>query len=262
MPIALSIAGSDPTGGAGLQLDLQVFRTLGVHGAGVVTALTVQDTEKVYRVLPVFPSVVLDQLRTVLRDLAVGAVKIGMLATDDVVRAVAHGLEDPEASAAPIVLDPVLESSSGACLLERRAWPALVSLFPRAALVTPNLSELASLAEADVSSRAGIEAGARRLVADANAQAVLVTGGHLKGAPDDLLARREPGGVRLDWLPGERVAGDAVHGTGCALSSAIAAELAKGAPLDEAVATARAFVREAIRRARSVGRGARILGLS
>jgi hydroxymethylpyrimidine/phosphomethylpyrimidine kinase len=261
MPIALSVAGSDPTGGAGLQLDLQVLRALGVHGAGVITALTVQDTEKVHRVLPVFPSVVLDQLRTVLRDLAVAAVKIGMLATDDVVRAVAHGLEDPEASAAPVVLDPVLESTSGAFLLERRAWPALVALFPRAALVTPNVPELAALTEADVSTRAGIEAGARRLVADANAQAVLVTGGHLEGAPDDLLARRDTGGVRLDWLPGERVAGDAVHGTGCALSSAIAAELAKGAALDEAVATARAFVREAIRRARHVGRGARILGL-
>jgi hydroxymethylpyrimidine/phosphomethylpyrimidine kinase len=261
MPIALSVAGSDPTGGAGLQLDLQVFRALGVHGAGVVTALTVQDTERVHRVLPVFPSVVLDQLRTVLRDLAVAAVKIGMLATDDVVRAVAHGLGDPEASAAPVVLDPVLESSSGAFLLERRAWPTLVSLLPRTALVTPNGPELAALAEADVSTRAGIEAGARRLVADANAQAVLVTGGHLEGAPDDLLARRAGEGVRVDWLAGERIAGGDVHGTGCALSSAIAAELAKGAALDEAVATARAFVREAIRRAHQVGRGARILGL-
>jgi hydroxymethylpyrimidine/phosphomethylpyrimidine kinase len=262
MPIALSIAGSDPTGGAGLQLDLQVFRALGVHGAAVVTALTVQDTEKVHRVLPVFPSVVLDQLRVVLRDLAVAAVKIGMLGTDDVVRSVAHGLEDPGASAAPIVLDPVLESSSGAFLLERRAWPTLATLFPRAALVTPNLPELASLAEADVSTRQGIERGARRLVEEANAQAVLVTGGHLEGAPDDLLVRREADGVRLDWLAGERVAGAAVHGTGCALSSAIAAELAKGADLEEAVATARGFVRAALRRARSVGRGARILGLS
>jgi hydroxymethylpyrimidine/phosphomethylpyrimidine kinase len=261
MPIALSVAGSDPTGGAGLQLDLQVFRALGVHGAGVVTALTVQDTEKVHRVLPVFPSVVLDQLRVVVRDLAVAAVKVGMLGTDDVVRAVAHGLEDPAASELPIVLDPVLESSSGAFLLERRAWPALVSLFPRAALVTPNVPELAALADADVSTRAGIEAGARRLVAEAKAQAVLVTGGHLEGAPDDLLARREGSGVRLDWLPGERVEGEAVHGTGCALSSAIAAELAKGAAIEEAVAAARGFVRDALRRARKVGRGARLLGL-
>ncbi len=261
MPIALSIAGSDPTGGAGLQLDLQVFRALGVHGAAVVTALTVQDTEKVHRVLPVFPSVVLDQLRVVLRDLPVAAVKIGMLGTDDVVRSVAHGLTDPEASAAPIVIDPVLESSSGAFLLERRAWPALLELFPRAALVTPNLPELASLAGEDVSTRAGIERGARRLLDDAHAQAVLVTGGHLEGAPDDLLARREGDEVKLDWLAGERIQGAPVHGTGCALSSAIAAELAKGAALDEAVVTARAFVREAIRRAREGGRGARLLGL-
>jgi hydroxymethylpyrimidine/phosphomethylpyrimidine kinase len=262
MPIALSVAGSDPTGGAGLQLDLQVFRALGVHGAGVITALTVQDTEKVHRVLPVFPSVILDQLRVVVRDLAVAAVKVGMLGTDDGLRAVAHGLEDPAACELPIVLDPVLESSSGAFLLERRAWPALVSFFPRAALVTPNVPELAALAEADVSTRAGIETGARRLVAEANAQAVLVTGGHLEGAPDDLLARREEGGgVRLDWLPGERIEGEAVHGTGCALSSAIAAEIAKGAAIDEAVAAARAFVRDALRRARKVGRGARLLGL-
>jgi hydroxymethylpyrimidine/phosphomethylpyrimidine kinase len=261
MPIALSVAGSDPTGGAGLQLDLQVFRALGVHGAGVITALTVQDTEKVHRVLPVFPSIILDQLRVVVRDLAVAAVKVGMLGTDDGLRAVAHGLEDPAACELPIVLDPVLESSSGAFLLERRAWPALVSLFPRAALVTPNVPELAALAEADVSTRAGIEAGARRLVAEANAQAVLVTGGHLEGAPDDLLARRDGGVVRLDWLPGVRIEGEAVHGTGCALSSAIAAELAKGAAIDEAVAAARAFVHDALRRARKVGRGARLLGL-
>src|SRR4030095_12939845 len=121
MRIALSVAGSDPTGGAGLQLDLQVFHALGVHGAGVVTALTIQDTQKVHRVLPAFPSVVGDQLRALLAAVAPRAIKRGMLAPDDVLRAVALGLAVTRAPRPPLVIDPVLRASDGAQLLERRA---------------------------------------------------------------------------------------------------------------------------------------------
>lgn len=259
MRIALSVAGSDPTGGAGLQLDLQVFRALGVHGAGVVTALTVQDTRRVHRVLPAFPSVVSDQLRALLADVTPHAVKLGMLATDDVLRAVALGLAAQGEPRAPLVIDPVLRASDGTPLLERRAWDGLALLMKGAALVTPNLPEAESLSGLDVSSRRGVEQAARWFVAEAGAEAVLVKGGHAAGAADDCLARRAAGGVALAWLPGERLAGAPVHGTGCALSAAVAARLAQGDALDAAVGRARAFVRDAIARAEKIGAG-RVLG--
>jgi hydroxymethylpyrimidine/phosphomethylpyrimidine kinase len=267
--VALSIAGSDPTGGAGLQLDLQVFRAFGVHGAAIPTALTIQDSATVHRVLPVFPNVVLEQIRTLLRDVAPHAVKLGMLATDDVARMVQLGLAelDRDASAArtPLVIDPVLHASSGAVLLERRAWGTLVELFPRATLVTPNLPEAEALAGDDVSTADGVERAGRRIVSELGAGAALVKGGHRDGAPDDLLAVRDGAGVRTAWLPGARVAGGRVHGTGCALSSAIAAGLAQGALLEKAVDAARAFVRRALERAVAIGArdgAARVLDLS
>jgi hydroxymethylpyrimidine kinase/phosphomethylpyrimidine kinase len=254
MRIALSVAGSDPTGGAGLQLDLQVFRALGVHGAGVVTALTIQDTKRVHRVLPVFPSVVSDQLRALLADVTPHAVKLGMLATDDVLRAVALGLGAAEPRP-PLVIDPVLRASNGTELLERRARGALVELMNGAALVTPNLPEAETFSGLDVSSRRGVEQAARWFVTEAGAGAALVKGGHASGAADDCLARREAAGVAVAWLPGERIAGAAVHGTGCALSAAITAGLARGDALEAAVARGRTFVRDAIARAEAVGGG-------
>jgi hydroxymethylpyrimidine kinase/phosphomethylpyrimidine kinase len=254
MRIALSVAGSDPTGGAGLQLDLQVFRALGVHGAGVVTALTIQDTKRVHRVLPAFPSVVSDQLRALLADVTPHAVKLGMLATDDVLRAVALGLGAGEPRP-PLVIDPVLRASDGTPLLERRAWPGLLELMKSAALVTPNLLEAEALSGLDVSSRRGVEQAARWFVDEAGAEAALVKGGHARGAADDCFARREAAGVTMTWLPGERIEGAPVHGTGCALSAAIAAGLARGETLEEAVARARTFVRGAIARAEAVGGG-------
>jgi hydroxymethylpyrimidine/phosphomethylpyrimidine kinase len=258
MRAALTIAGSDPTGGAGLQLDLQVFRALGVHGAGVLTALTIQDTQKVHSVLPVFPSVVTDQLRALLADFAPGAVKLGMLASDDVLRAVARGLEAmPEPR--PLVIDPVLHASDGTLLLERRAWPGLLDLMKGATLVTPNLPEAEQLTGCDVSTRQGAEKAARWLLDEAGAEAALVKGGHREGAPDDCFAERTSDGVTLEWLPGERIEGAPVHGTGCALSAAITAALARGEALVDAIATGRRFVREAIAGAEAVGSGARLL---
>ncbi len=262
MRIALAIAGSDPTGGAGLQLDLQVFRALGVHGAGVVTALTIQDTAKVHEVLPVFPSVVLNQIRRLLEDFVPDAIKIGMLGSDDVLRSVALGLETVEArgrTLPPIVIDPVLVASDGQPLLERRAWGALESLIALATLVTPNLPEAEALTGIDTSRGAGVETAARFFVEELGAGAALVTGGHRKGPPDDLLARPGPSGVTLEWLRGDRVDAGRVHGTGCALSSAITAALARGDDLPCAVARGREFVAAALRRAESVGQGARLL---
>jgi hydroxymethylpyrimidine kinase/phosphomethylpyrimidine kinase len=250
MRIALSIASSDPTGGAGLQADLQVFRQLGVHGAAVVAALTIQDSKAVHRVLPVFPSVVLEQMRTLLADLQPAAVKIGALGSDDVVRSVALGL-DSLASDVPIVIDPILFASSGLPLLERRAWAVLQDLIGRSALVTPNLPEAEALSGRDVSTRSGIEQAARFFVEELSAGAVLVKGGHSEGPIEDLLAARgESGSLELTWLAGNRIETGPVHGTGCALSSAIAAKLASGEPLAAAVAGARAFVAAGIEGAR------------
>jgi hydroxymethylpyrimidine/phosphomethylpyrimidine kinase len=263
--VALSIAGSDPTGGAGLQLDLQVFRALGVHGAGVPTALTVQDTAKVHRILPAFPNVVLEQIRALVRDVVPHAVKLGMLATDDVARMVELGIAElyrdgagrPPAPRPPLVIDPVLAASDGTPLLERRALDALAQLVGLARVVTPNLPEAAALTGRDVSTAGGIEEAARDFVGELGAQAALVKGGHREGPPDDLLAERDGDGVRLSWLRGVRIAhagGPArVHGTGCALSSAIAAGLARGLALAPAVEEARAFVRRAIERAAVLG---------
>jgi len=267
VPSALSIAGSDPTGGAGLQLDLQVFRAFGVHGAGVVTALTVQDTKRVHRVLPAFPNVVLDQARTVVRDMTLHAVKVGMLASDDVARMVELALAELRArdaagpDAPPVVVDPVLAASDGTPLLERRAWPTLLRMLEGAALVTPNLPEAEHLTGLDVSTASGVEAAGRMLVSEAGARAALVKGGHRDGPPDDLLAESASGGVRLRWLAGERVSAGPVHGTGCALSSAVAAGLARREALDAAVASARGFVAAALRNSFAAGSGARLLGL-
>ncbi|MEE2674966.1 MAG: bifunctional hydroxymethylpyrimidine kinase/phosphomethylpyrimidine kinase [Myxococcota bacterium] len=260
MRIALTIAASDPTGGAGLQADLQVFRKLGVHGAGVVAALTVQDSKKVHRILPVFPSVALEQLRTLLSDVQPHAIKIGALGSDDVVRNVALGLEGIEPEV-PIVLDPVLFSSGGAPLLERRAWAALEALCGVCELVTPNLPEAEALSGRDVSRRAGVEDAARFFVEELGAGAVLVKGGHRKEAVvADLLAAPDgQGALAFDWLESERIDIGPVHGTGCALSSAITAFLATGAARPDAVANARAFVADAIEAAERPGDGAHFL---
>lgn len=260
MQTALSIAGSDPTGGAGLQADLQVFRHFDLHGCGVITALTVQDSHGVHSVLPVFPSVVLDQLRVLLDDLQPHAVKIGMLATDDVVRNVALGLDRLDANV-PVVLDPVLAASDGSTLLERRAWPALRELIASTTLVTPNLAEAEALTETDVSTAGGIESAARLLVAEIGAAGALLKGGHRDGPPNDLLAFRSHGAdaVALHWFEGERLPVESVHGTGCALASAITACLAHGDPLLEAVERGREFIAMALSKAEPRGRGASFL---
>jgi hydroxymethylpyrimidine/phosphomethylpyrimidine kinase len=230
----------------------------------VVTAITVQDTEKVHQVLPSFPSVVRDQPRTALADLAPAGIKLGMLATDDVARAVAlslDGLGPPETRETVLVIDPVLAATDGTPLLERRALGTLQELIRGATLVTPNLPEAEQLTGCDVSNRAGTEKAARALVLDLGAGAALVKGGHRAGAPDDLLATRDGSGVALRWLTGERIPGGPTHGTGCALAAAATARLARGEGLDDAVAGARDWLQRAIRGAVAHGRGQRLLDL-
>ena len=261
MQSALSIAGSDPTGGAGLQADLQVFHRFGIHGGAVPTALTIQNGLRVGQVLPVFPSSLLDMLRTTLDAIRPAAIKIGMLGTDDAVRNTTLAL-GPFAEI-PVVIDPVLLASDGSALLERRAYPALRDLAFRKTLLTPNWPEMETLVRDALPRRRDGEAAAEQLVDELELGGLLLKGGHLDGDADDLLVLRgAEGSITKEWLPGERIAGDPVHGTGCALSAAITAGLAQGQPLRDAVIEARAFIREAITTASTLPNGARILGLA
>ena len=261
MQSVLSIAGSDPTGGAGLQADLQVFHAFAVHGAAVPTALTLQDGIRVHQVLPVFPSVLLEHLRATVDVIKPSAIKIGMLATDDSVRNVLLALA--VAGDARVVIDPVLAASDGTKLLETRAYPALRDLIHRRCLLTPNWPEAEILIDASLPRRRDGEAAARQLLEDLELEGVLLKGGHLEGDADDLLVMRvggpDGGDVVSEWLPGERLPGSPVHGTGCALSAAIAAGLAKAQPLREAVVEARRYVRCAIENAHTLHNGARIM---
>jgi hydroxymethylpyrimidine kinase/phosphomethylpyrimidine kinase len=258
MKCALTIAGSDPTGGAGLQADLQVFSAYGVHGAGVVTALTVQNSSGVRAVMPVFPSVALDQLRVLLADITPAAIKIGMLASDDVARSVQLALSGL-ATRIPTVIDPVLAASDGTPLLERRAWPVLRELMRGAQLVTPNLHEAALLTEIEIGRKRDCEAAAEVFLEKFGCEAVLIKGGHRDGPPDDLLAIAQESANSMTWLKGERIDAGAVHGTGCALASAVTAGLALGQGLEEAVNHARRFVAARLRGASSLGSGAAFL---
>ena len=252
-PIALTIAGSDSSGGAGIQADLKTFAALGVYGASAITALTAQNTRGVAGIHPVPPAFLRAQIDAVFDDLAVGAVKIGMVGELAGIDAVAQALE--RWSPRHVVLDPVMVATSGDRLLAADAVAALRrNLIPLASVVTPNLPEAAALLDEPVAaSEAAIEAQGERLLA-LGCPAVLIKGGHGQGSESiDYLVRRS-GAVAL---PAPRMATANTHGTGCSLSSAIAAELAKGADLETAVRRAKDFVSAAIAAADrfSVGEG-------
>jgi len=244
-PVALTIAGSDSSGGAGIQADLKTFAALGVYGASAVTALTAQNTRGVAGIHLVPPEFVAAQIDAVFDDLAVGAVKIGMVAQLASIKAIVAALA--RWSPKHVVLDPVMVATSGDRLLAEDAIEALrARLLPLATIITPNLPEAAALLDEPVASGAApIEAQGRRLLAMGN-PAVLIKGGHGTGAESiDYLIDRH--GVTA--LPAPRIATSNTHGTGCSLSSAIAAELAKGAELPTAVRNAKAFVSAAIAQA-------------
>ena len=254
-PVALTIAGSDPTGGAGLQADLATFAAFGVHGASVATALTAQDTRGVRALAAVTAEFVAAQLDAVLGDLDVRAAKTGMLHRAAVVEAVADRLKArPEI---PLVVDPVAAASDRSVLLDSPGVDALrTHLLPRAALVTPNLREAELLTRRPVRGLADMRDAARALV-DLGARAALVKGGHLAGDAVDVL----DDGREARELRSSRVAVEPVHGTGCALSAAITAGLAAGRDLADAVARVKRFVTRAIAAAAALGHGARVLDL-
>jgi hydroxymethylpyrimidine/phosphomethylpyrimidine kinase len=240
--IALTIAGSDPSGGAGIQADLKTFAALGVYGASVITALTAQNTTGVSGIHEVPAEFVAQQIDAVFSDLTIGAVKIGMLARADVIATVARGLDRHQAR--NVVLDPVMVATSGDRLLRADAVAALRrELFPRALLITPNLPEAAALLDTPVARvEAEMQAQGERLLA-AGAKAVLIKGGHGEGAEAVDLLIDASGTTRL---AAPRISTTNTHGTGCTLSSAIAAGLAKDLGLLDAVRAAKAYVTAAI----------------
>ena len=249
--VALTIAGSDSSGGAGIQADLKTFAALGVYGASVVTALTAQNTQGVSGIHPVPPAFVTAQIDAVFSDLDVAAVKIGMVAQRATIDAIAAGLT--RWSPRHVVLDPVMVATSGDRLLDPDATEALrTKLIPHAALITPNLPEAAALlGEAVAESEAAIESQGRRLLA-LGCAAVLIKGGHGQGAESIDYLIHSNGVVAL---AAPRIATQNTHGTGCSLSSAIAAGLAKGEDLETAVRHAKSWISAAIAAADRLGIG-------
>ena len=251
-PAALTIAGSDSGGGAGIQADLRTFAAFGVHGTCAITALTAQNTRGVSAVHVSPRAIVRAQIEAVLDDFPVGAIKLGMLATPSIVRVVAQTLAARKRIPIPLVVDPVLVTTTGAPLASDDLAESLRRhLLPRADLVTPNLPEAERLTGLRIRNDADRLRAARLLLAD-GARAVLLKGGHGSGkhVKDLLLTENEE-----HWFAHAREKGSH-HGTGCTLSAAIAASLARGESLDTAVAAGIAFVRAAIVAGYRPGRGA------
>jgi hydroxymethylpyrimidine/phosphomethylpyrimidine kinase len=249
--VALTVAGSDPSGGAGLQADLKTFHQHGVYGAAVVTLVTVQNTRGVARVVPLEAALVGEQLDAVLDDVSPRAWKTGALGSRAVVEAVAARAAAFAGRGVPLVVDPVMISKHGAPLIDDDARDALVrALLPHCALVTPNVHEAEALAGFAVRTLADARRAAETIAAK-GPRAVLVKGGHLEGAPTDLLFD----GHSEHALPGERIDTPHTHGTGCTLSAAITARLAKGETLRDACAGAKQWLAEALRTAPGVGGG-------
>jgi hydroxymethylpyrimidine/phosphomethylpyrimidine kinase len=253
---ALTIAGSDSGGGAGIQADLRTFFACGVHGLVAVTAVTVQNSLGVQGFTEIPADVVADQIKAVAGDMGVDAAKTGMLATAEIIRAVAKTLDETgigRGSGVPFVVDPVAASATGHALLREDALEAIrTELFPRATLVTPNLDEVRLLTGVQVTDAAGQRRAAEALLGF-GPQWVLVKGGHLQGSPEctDLLSD----GSEWVELTGPRYDTGNTHGGGDTMASAITASLARGATVPEAVAAGKRFIERSVAESYSLGAG-------
>ena len=247
-PVAMTIAGSDPSGGAGIQADLKTFHQFGVYGTTVIAVLTVQNTMRMSAVKPLPASMVLAQLNAVLEDLPPVAGKTGALGSRENVEAIA---ERASRFTFPLVVDPVIMSKHGKPLLEEDASIALIQkLLPQAFLVTPNIPEAIFLSGMDITNSDSMEKAARA-IGQMGPQAVLITGGHMeKNAVDTLLYQKE-----IHTFSAPKIDSENIHGTGCTHSAAITALLAKGVGLVEAVEQAKDFITRAIQTGPRMGRG-------
>lgn len=248
----LIIAGSDPSGGAGLQADIKTVTALGGYAAAVVTALTVQNTTGVRAVQPVDPSFICDQIEAVIGDIGADAVKIGMIGAIDAAHAIADVLA-PVAKKIPIVIDPVLIATSGDSLAESGMAEAVMTrLAPLAAIMTPNTDEASALSGLSIMAPSHSEAAGQALLA-AGAGAALIKGAHLEGeAITDTLVTA----VSVAHFTNQRIGSRPLHGTGCTLASAIATHLARGVSMEKSVQYAIDYVRSAIASAAGLGAGA------
>ena len=251
-PRVLSIAGSDSGGGAGIQADLKTFSALGCYGMTAITALTAQNTLGVRAIHGVPPQMLRDQIDAVLEDIGAHAVKIGMLHTPEIVQTVSEAID--RHALQKVVLDPVMVATSGAVLIDTPAVMLLVrELFPRALVITPNLDEASLLVGRPLGCESDMEAAAEEMLT-MGANAVLLKGGHMSGdLVCDLLLTKNGS---AHWMRAPRIRTGNTHGTGCTLSSAIAAHLALGATLLESVKAARAYVRVALEASSKVRTGA------
>jgi hydroxymethylpyrimidine/phosphomethylpyrimidine kinase len=247
-PVVLTIGGFDPSSGAGITADLKTFAAENCYGVAAITALTIQNTQGVASVHALDPSLLRQSIENLLADENVRAIKIGMLATRANAEVVADLLEAH--ASLPSVLDPVIRSTSGLALLDAEGVDYLREhLLARVGVITPNVDEAATLTGLKVENLEGMKAAAQKLV-ELGAPAVVVTGGHLDKAVDVLLD-----GAGFQTFAADRIKPDNTHGTGCTFASAIAAQLALGRPLREAVVFAKAYVTEAIRKAYPIGAG-------
>jgi hydroxymethylpyrimidine/phosphomethylpyrimidine kinase len=247
-PVALTIAGSDPSGGAGLEADLKTFHQHGVYGMAAITLVTVQNTVSVLRVEVLTADLVRQQIAAVISDIPPGAAKTGALGSVEVVKAVADAAGE---FMFPLIVDPVMISKHGARLISPEAEAALKNdLLPQAFLVTPNIPEAELLSDMEIRDDKDMLRAARRLCG-AGCRAVLIKAGHLDGPPVDLLFD----GAEVSRFAGVRVHSKHTHGTGCTLSAAITANLALGFMLQEAVSRAKRYVQAAIESAPKLGHG-------
>ena len=249
MKTALTIAGSDSSGGAGIQADLKAMTMNGVFAMSAITALTAQNTTGVQGIFEVTPEFLARQIDSVFTDIRPDAVKIGMVASSGLIEVIAERLQ--HYGAKNIVVDPVMVATSGARLISEDAIATLEArLLPLAAVLTPNIPEAEILAGMPLADAAGMEAAAK-CISEKYGCAVLCKGGHKVNDADDLLWRNGSG----KWFHGERIANPNTHGTGCTLSSAIASNLAKGYPLDAAVERAKAYISGCLSAMLDLGKG-------
>ena len=246
--VALTIAGSDPSGGAGIQADLKTFHRFGVYGEAVITLLTVQNTLRVSRVQVLSPDLVREQIEAVVTDIPPAAAKTGALGSVEIIEAVADCVAT---FGFPLVVDPVMISKHGARLLSSEGERALVEkLLPLCFLVTPNIPEAEALTGIDIRAEEDMTEAGHRLCA-LGCQAALIKGGHSAAAPVDILVHRNT----VEHFPGVRIDSPNTHGTGCTLSAAITAGLARGNTLPAAVRIAKQFIQQAIETAPGLGSG-------
>lgn len=247
---ALTIAGSDSGGGAGIQADLKTFTVLGVYGMTAITSVTVQNTQGVYGVVDLPPQIVYDQIKVVVEDIGVDACKTGMLSSEDIVRAVVKAIKDFRLE--KLVVDPVMRAKSGDALLRESAREALIKeLLPLALLVTPNIPEAEELCGFQIKSLEDMEKACKKILSY-GPSAVVVKGGHMEG---DESVDVFYDGRSFEYFRGRFIRTKNTHGTGCTFSSAITAYLAKGYSLKEAVAKAKEYIQGAIENSLPLGKG-------